>query len=376
MVMEGEKRTGLWWKKGRVVITLVGLLSGGETCGHVKRDGVGSCERGCTTKVKHLWCYKSSCEVCYGAEIKRTCQRIVEKLLATEQLYEKIGEDLGGINSWIVSPPQEWAKKRMETAGGIRYMRQTLFAHLADAGCRGGKAVFHPYRVKDSGKDDFAVAKGNGYEGGIWPWLRDQGVDYLLSHIYISPHFHVFGFGYLKNSTVFSKITGGWFYKKTVGNLGREDLERMINYVLTHRGIINEPVIDGKYFDGTIPKKKVKKTTSLQQISEFGVLKNVSKLETHESETDLCEDCRGELKVMVDWIEKKRENEEIYDVYSERRFNDDGSFEFIAHLSDEPYIRWFRSVRYWLRSHPDIEVVFRCNDTADRRIEIIPNSDG
>ena len=369
----------IWWKIGRLLWILVGMLDGMDFCGHIKMDnGVGACREGCTVKVKHRWCYKADCPVCfkYGIERKRTTERLIEKLVATAKLYLERGVDLAGINSWIFSPPQAWALARMNTIGGITYMRQVLYEKMKLAGVKGGKAIFHPFRVRHWAKDEFKAAKENGYEYGIWDWLRENAL--LTTNkgaIYFSPHFHVFGFGYLVPSNVFHQKSGGWVYKKIGSDLKGEDLTRSIGYVLTHRGSVREPVIEGKYIDGTEPKSGHTKPKSMDMITEFGVLKTVSKKEEKQKEIDECETCGEMIEVLDGWHEIKQDDGSYW-VGCDFGFDENGDYVPLVEYTDMPYYRWIRMCKYWIRDNPSICVVFSTDETYDKRGDLVYDDGG
>lgn len=338
---------------GDMSYPLVGLDPGRKTCGHVPEKGVGACpDCGNTVKVRHLWCYCPSCRVCfkYGAENARSCARIVERLEACMVLYGEIGKPLGGVQQVIVSPPQEWALKRMETVGGMKYLRTMGYRLMRESGLKGGHPVFHAFRFEDWAKEAFKVAKKNGYEYGIWEWARENDIAYPGESIYFSPHFHIFGWGFLDNSDVFFKRTG-WIYKKKVdaesGNVvyyEGEDLKRAVRYVLTHRSVISEP--------GTGKR--------LNMCNPIGVLSshNIGKDENIEHVPDTCDYCNAELEHVEGWVEVQLPDGSYsvgcqgFDVFGKPIGFD---------LTGIVFPRWVRTAKYWLRDLPKYFYVV-CSD--------------
>lgn len=235
-----------------------------DTCGHIKTNAggylvVGGCKEDpdhqAARRVSHMWCYDPSCPVCWGAYANRAMEDSVDRLVGGHQAYMDIGEDLGQLNSWYFSPPQREAVSLMATPGGYRKLRAWLYRAMGEAGVRGALVIFHPWRVCESYKKAFRICKKKGYDKGIWSWLRENK---LLSSregaIYFSPHFHVFGFGYLTDSKQFEKDTGWIYHKKssfdvvggmligknpyTGGHTTIEDLKKQVFYVLSHTGIM------------------------------------------------------------------------------------------------------------------------------------------
>lgn len=335
---ENEEKPGkVWYAIGSLLWALVGMLPGMPKCSHVPFGGVGACRDGCTVKIKHYWCMKAGCEVCfkYRVEINRTLNRMVERIRACVDLHELIGKPIGLVNHVIVSPVQDWGRDRMETIGGMKHMKRELYRHLKMAGMKGGYAVFHPWRVRSWAKEAFKVAKSKGYGHGIWDWLRES--DLLRpgkKAIYFSPHYHVFGWGYLIDSKVFYAKTGGWTYKKKPKGLAGDDLEGSISYVLTHRGVMLD----------IETKKKV------QMISTFGILHHhvIGKEEHLHKTTDVCPECSTDMEYIEGW-EETRLDDGTYSIKCQY-VGIDGEPMGIVYTG-VPYPKWERKVKYWLKEH-------------------------
>ncbi|VUT26914.1 MAG: hypothetical protein MASP_01767 [Candidatus Methanolliviera sp. GoM_asphalt] len=112
---------------------------------------------------------------------------------------------LGNIRHIIFSPSQREAKELMKTKKGFKRLKKEALKVIKSSGITGGLITFHAERHNEAG------------------W-------------YSSPHFHVLGYGYLKDARTFHKDTN-WIYK----NKGvRESVYSTIQYLLSHAGIARE----------------------------------------------------------------------------------------------------------------------------------------
>lgn len=151
-------------------------------------------------------CGRWLCPTCYKYPAKKEAQKIVERLYKMRRSYRENGYNLGRIEHYVVSPPQDWAKEFLYNLGGYKKLRRKAYRLLRKYGLYGGVVIFHGWRQDD--------------ETGLW---------------YLSPHFHILGCGYLIRSNEFYERTG-WVYKKK-GK--RETLKGTAYYLLTHCAVIS-----------------------------------------------------------------------------------------------------------------------------------------
>lgn len=152
--------------------------------------------------LKH--CFDPECPICYEAWAAREGNRAAERFDSAHTLYFKDGLDLQGERHIVFSPPQAEAIELLKTKKGYKKLKSDAIKLIKKAGVVGGAIIFHPFRQNHTTK--------------TW---------------YLSPHFHVVGYGYLQNFVDFHAKTG-WVYK----NLGvRATLTGTIIYALTHCGL-------------------------------------------------------------------------------------------------------------------------------------------
>jgi len=111
--------------------------------------------------------------------------------------------------------------ERPWTVDDFRNLRTECIANMKRAGCHGGVVIFHGWRNTKADKS------------GEWYW---------------SPHFHVFGFGWLMPSPEFHDLTG-WVYKKIRTLTGLKDISRAASYLFDHCAL--GTFEDGKERPGT-----------------------------------------------------------------------------------------------------------------------------
>ena len=154
-------------------------------------------------KKKHCWSLR--CPVCMNDTALKRAVAIERQLLTFSRLKEKQGVDVGDIGHWVVSPPQEFAKSMMQTAGEFdlmsKYIGDSLIAHGASAGV----TVFHPWRQQED----------------MWK---------------LSPHFHSLCYGHI-DTTRFRKDNPGWIIKKVHPRERIRSIRQSVAYLMTHMGI-------------------------------------------------------------------------------------------------------------------------------------------
>lgn len=129
---------------------------------------------------------------------------------------------LGNLRHVVISPPQIVARGLMQTEEGFTALKRQMNYRQDQCGIIAGVSVFHAHRWHDK-KD---CSKANGLYGVCH--ACDQGIEY--GKWYDSPHWHILGYGYIKNTEgIFDK--SGWFIK----NIGdRDNVYGVIWYLLSH----------------------------------------------------------------------------------------------------------------------------------------------
>lgn len=393
--------------KEKLKIEIPGLREKGNNCGHVRK--VGSCgdvDHG----VEHtnITCGNRTCSYCWTSWASRQVDRSVERLEAIEDLYSKLPDsefdNLGNCKHVVFSPPQEWAKERLrQGVSGFKELRRIYNKTISNHGAMGGVHVFHPYRVK--GKDfdtnykakfrkdcksgDFDKSKG------IWAWLKEN--DYLydengdLLGVYLSPHFHYLGYGYLTKSDKFAEETGTgeywefrynyagidgsgnrfvvgseeeakkkikenkrpWTYKYIRKANSEEDKRKIMFYLLSHAGILGDRKETGRY--------------PIQSVSYTGIVgyQDLSMSEDIIKEFKTCDECGGYIfEVDPHGYEEKIHYDDMSGKYHiSPEVDQEGIEKFLS--SNELY-EYETTRKYHVKGYPDItHVVYENKDPPD-----------
>lgn len=162
-----------------------------------------------THKTVHRSCGRSECPICYKTWAKREGMRMATRHKLCEGAYHRDHQPLGFPKHIIFSPPQAWAVRLLNddpvTAWGT--LRKEAVHQAKLAGVRGGSVVFHAVR-----KD-----KATGEE-------------------YLSPHFHIIGYGWLMPSNEYHERSNGWVYSYIPG---KRDVFATGSYELSHASILS-----------------------------------------------------------------------------------------------------------------------------------------
>ncbi len=160
-----------------------------------------------TRKVILKHCFNPECPICYVPWAVREGTAAADRMKAAERLYLREGDDLQDARHFTFSPPQAAAIELIKTKKGYKRLKAFAIKLIKKAGIRGGAVIFHSHRVNRH------------------------------KQRYLSPHFHVVGYGYVQNTKQFHKASAGWVYK----NMGtRASLAGTIIYALDHCGLAYE----------------------------------------------------------------------------------------------------------------------------------------
>lgn len=157
-----------------------------------------------TRKVVLKHCFNPACPICYVPWAVREGTAAADRMKAAERLYRAAGIELGEPRHFTFSPPQAKAIEDMKTIEGFKQLKADFVKLIKESGIVGGAFEFHSHRVNKA------------------------------KELYLSPHFHVAGYGYITGTKAFYKASEGWVYK----NMGaRKTLSGTIIYALDHCGL-------------------------------------------------------------------------------------------------------------------------------------------
>ena len=162
-------------------------------------------------------CNKLDCETCFIHAASDRARTINERFLEFQKEARKHGIKTGNILHIIFSPKKDSALKRMRGYNEfLEYRRDEIFTMLKDCGIFAG-IIFTQlwsYKCQICGKEEDNCT------------CHDKELERKLN-----PHFHVLGFGYLKDNKEFQEQYKDWVYI----NLGRRrDGYHTIFYILTN----------------------------------------------------------------------------------------------------------------------------------------------
>ena len=171
--------------------------------------------------IKHN-CGRAGCPVCHKTWLVETTKKISHRINEAQRIFKEWGWRRTSPIHVTVSPPRSaWPQYR--DIGKFNKLRQKAQQVAKKAGFHGGSIIFHPYRERCAscgGKIAFKSRKCEDCKGEdiVWYW---------------SPHWHLFGFGWIRGTKALYQGTG-----YLVKNHGiRSDIEATAYYQLTHCGI-------------------------------------------------------------------------------------------------------------------------------------------
>ena len=204
----------------------------------------------CKTKptVMKRICWRALCHICYKEVANREANNAYERLQQGKELYKIERIFIGNAKHIVISPPHR-IHAEMETVEGFKKVMTDTYSIIKRTGILGGILIIHSHR-------------GSAKEG--WEF---------------SPHFHIVGFGYVKNLP--NRL--GWIIK----NIGyRKSIKATIRYLLTHHGIALN----------TEHKELEKRMLySVRWFGKFSYNKLIKKVEKTELKPLICEYCGIDL---------------------------------------------------------------------------------
>lgn len=171
--------------------------------------------------IKHN-CGRAGCPVCGDTWILETTKKIAHRINEAEKVLVQWGWRRHRPIHVTVNPsPEHW--EEYKSPKNFNKLRRNAQAIAKRAGFRGGSMIFHPYRERCAecgGEILFKQrrCKECGSEDIAWYW---------------SPHFHLFGFGWITGTKHIAETSG-----YVVKNHGvRSSIDATAYYQLTHCGI-------------------------------------------------------------------------------------------------------------------------------------------
>lgn len=175
-------------------------------------------------------------------KMKQKVVDYVEKRIKRSNIYN--------IKHVVASPPQDsvWDNKKYFDVN-----RKQAYSLLKKCGVRGGVLFPHPYRLKCADCDYHPI-----------PDHRQECPNCHSDRFiwYFSPHYHIIGYGWVKNTKKTFQSTG-WVIK----NLGiRKSIYSTAQYILSHAGV-NRRSLSINWF-GELNRQKLGKTPRLPTIKQ------------------------------------------------------------------------------------------------------------
>jgi len=187
-----------------------------ESCNTYR--GAKTCEDHKMEAVKPIFtrCRKLDCETCFTAAASERARGIENKLLSFKESAENEDIDIGEYCHIILSCVKEVSLAKLRSFDVFKSFRREAMNILKDNGIKGGVMINHVWALqcKNCGRNlDKCIC-------------HDKDLEAIISH-----HFHIIGFGYIRNIKKFRKKHPEWVY---VNKGRRKELYDTLFYDLTH----------------------------------------------------------------------------------------------------------------------------------------------
>ena len=218
-------------------VPIPGLDAPHEDCGRV--FSVGVCPD-CSYKhpVKN-YCDRPGCAVCYEHWATKEAKKICERVAGFKAAYKEVkGRRVGNPMHVVVEKRGDDIIELVKTPEGIKKYLRMCADETKKAGVLSSVQVFHLYKIHKGIKKKLSgLLDPDGK--GLWDLVMNDalGLGTLERYVYVAPHVHVAGFGFMpKGKDVHER--SGWFVSNK-GRLSKEkDIFRMVHYALSHCAII------------------------------------------------------------------------------------------------------------------------------------------
>lgn len=187
-------------------------------------------------------CGRRSCPDCWGIWAKEAAVRGTRRIQAFR--HTQPDDHHRQVAHAVVAPPEGEIMNERQFYDG----RKRAADIAKEKGFRGCAVISHPWRVTESGKQEYRDAVERDDNGnpvaGIWVWLRNEFSEKeLRERIYWSPHYHIIGMtstgmepGQKSDEWVYEFIRSLESYNGTDDRESHEDLYGVFRYLLSHTG--------------------------------------------------------------------------------------------------------------------------------------------
>ena len=251
-----------------------------ETGGRLRNVGGCASDKGHSTVEVRDKCHNRSCPKCWHTWAYRA---VMGGLLPRMTAYRLLAhEGIPGMSQkppkhTIFSPLQEWAIPLMSTKEGRRKVKKECVRVAKNAGLVSGVPIFHPYRTTKRADYEFMLAVKNHdprADKGKWQYLRRLGVLADPDYVYLSPHVHIVGFGWIMHQADFQEQFPGWVYKNKGDLEGPGDIINCFMYLLSHADISTGHTVSYYGRLKTIKKEQVGRVPVMCECPECHKLQN------------------------------------------------------------------------------------------------------
>lgn len=229
----GDVRT---YGEGRFILS--GTGSPGDDCGEWYPEEF--CDEAGHVHLGMHQCGNRECPRCSSRWTREQSGAITRRLAAARHAAEKPADKR--LVHCVASPPQGTGKP------GARFYRAITDAYdlAKEKGIRGGLVIPHGYRPTEDAKERFAEVKDDGYEWGIWRWIKKDSGQSWREFVKWSPHFHILGLadaekdGHIEPGD--TEKDDGWVWQnfrtlerfKLNDKDGYDDMMGLSRYLLSH----------------------------------------------------------------------------------------------------------------------------------------------
>lgn len=196
-----EPEVGTWPEEiGSIAsssFTLRGMGTRPESCGTYQP--MDWCEECGEPHFRQSHCETRDCPECYSGNIARRAESATARLSGARHMADSYDEKR--LIHGVISAPVGEIRTVQQVYSGFR----DAYEIAADHGIRGGAAIFHGFRVKETVKREFREIKellsalgmcseavGHGESMALWDYVRDHRQDWR-ELTYWSPHYHIIG---------------------------------------------------------------------------------------------------------------------------------------------------------------------------------------
>ena len=199
--VEPDPRAGTWPEEISAVasssFTLRGMGERPDDCGaYYPLDWCDECGE---PHFRQKHCEQRTCPKCWTGNVARIAESVTARISGARHAADSYSEKRA-VHA-VVSPPPGEIRTVQDVYSGF----SDAYDYAQDHGIRGGCAIFHGYRVKESVKREYRAIKelmgllgaveeslGNGESMSLWRYVRNHRRDWRSLTVW-SPHYHIIG---------------------------------------------------------------------------------------------------------------------------------------------------------------------------------------